>query len=172
MNAKLPLVVLVVAGATIGCDALFPRAGEAGPAPAADEVARHYTYEGNLSVEMSGNVAQVTVEVDPEPYRRGGDLWAKSMPYIFLFSSATRAALEEHTGLGGVRVITRHPNGDMMAQALLERDALRGRAWDQALSIAGQARTGGTARPGLMRDLVRWGEDHTEFEYNPVYISP
>jgi hypothetical protein len=29
----------------------------------------------------------------------------------------------------------------------------------------------GTESPGFMRDLVRYGEEHTEFEYNPQYIQ-
>lgn len=141
------------------------------PVPSAAEVERHYDYAGELSVEISGNVAQVSVVVDPEEYARGGDLWAKAFPYIFLFSPATRDAFREHPGLAGIRVMVLHPNGDLMSQALLERGTLTGRGWQMAFQVAGDARREGTERPGLMHDLVRWGEDRTEFQYNPDYIS-
>lgn len=141
------------------------------PVPSAEEVREFYEYGGELSVEMLGNVAQVSVTYDPEEFRRGGDLWAKAFPYIFLFSPATRDALEEHRGLGGVRVIARHPNGDIVAQALLSREVLNEITWRRAVNVAGRARQEGTERPARMRDLVDWGEDHTDFEYNPDYIS-
>lgn len=139
--------------------------------PTASEVAEHFEYAGELTVEMSGNVAQVTVEIDREAYRRGGDLWAMASPYIFLFSSATRDAFMAHTGLGGVRVVVRYPNGTLLAQALLERSELNELTWQRALTVAGRARSEGTERPGYMFDLVSYGEEHTEFEYNPDEID-
>jgi hypothetical protein len=162
--AMLPL--LLVAPLLPGCEREEER-----PVPSAEEVARFYEYEGELSVEISGNVAQISVTIDPDGYARGGDLWAKAFPYIFAFSPATREAFQEHRGLGGVRILTLHPNGDIMAQALLERGTLTPATWRRALEVAGQARREGTERPGLMGDLVRWGEDHTDFQYNPEYIS-
>lgn len=141
------------------------------PVPSAAEVQAYYEYEGELSVEMSGNVAQITVVFDPQEFERGGDLWAKAFPYIFVFSPGTRQALQEHRGLGGVRVIARHPNGDVVAQALLSREALTEITWRRAVNIAGRARQEGTERPARMQDLVEWGEDHTDFEYNPSYID-
>lgn len=141
------------------------------PPPAAEEVRGYYEYAGELSVGMSGNVAQVSVVFDPDEYVRGGDLWAKAFPYIFLFSPATRDALSDHRGLGGVRVISLHPNGDTIAQALLERGTLTELTWRRAINVAGQARRMGTERPARMQDLVEWGEDHTTFEYNPDHIS-
>jgi hypothetical protein len=141
------------------------------PPPAAEEVRAHYEYAGDLSVAISGNVAQVTVVFDPEAYARGGDLWAKAFPYIFLFSPATRDVMDEHRGLGGVRVISLHPDGDTIAQALLERGTLTEVTWRRAVHIAGEARRQGTERPARMQDLVEWGEDHTRFEYNPDHIG-
>jgi hypothetical protein len=141
------------------------------PAPTADEVAAYYDYAGDLSVEMSGNVAQVTAVIDRDEYRMGGDVWAKASPYIFLFSPATRDAFAGLPGLGGVRVIVRYPDGGMLAQALLEAGTLNSIGWERALSIAGWARSEGTERPGYMRDLIRWGEENTDFEYNPEYIT-
>jgi hypothetical protein len=164
-----PLALFLSALGLVGCDALSRP--EAHAAPAAEEVRPHLAYGGEISVEMSGNVAQVTVVVDPQPYRRGGDLWAKATPYLYLFSSSTRDAFEANPGLGGMRVIIQHPNGDWMAQALLSREVLSEAGWRQALNLSGVARRDGTERPGRMQDLVRWGEDRTEFQYNPDYIS-
>jgi hypothetical protein len=58
-----------------------------------------------------------------------------------------------------------------MAEALLSRGTLNDYSWRQALNVAGQARRDATTSPGRMRDLVEWGEDHTDFEYNPRYIG-
>lgn len=161
--ASLVLLTTLVSG----CDREAPER----PVPAAQDVARHFEYAGDLSVEISGNVAQISVTIDPDEYARGGDLWAKSFPYIFLFSPGTREAFREHPGLGGVRVMTRHPGGDIMAQAMLERGTLTEATWRRALNVAGRARREGSERPGLMSDLVRFGEDHTDYQYNPTYIS-
>ena len=141
------------------------------PVPGAAEIEALYVWEGDLSVEMSGNVAQVTVTLDPAQYRRGGDLWAKAFPYIFIFSGGTRDAFDENPGLGGVRVLAAHPNGEIISQALLSREVLNELTWNRALRISQEARQEGTERPSTMQDLVRWGEDHTEFEYNPTYIG-
>lgn len=162
------LLVPALVLATAGCDG----EDELPPPPSPEEVAAHYEWEGELDVTMSGNVAQVAVAFDPEAYERGGDLWEKAFPYIFLFSPGTRDALEAHEGLGGVRVVSTHPNGDTVAEALLQRGELNDLDWREALSVAAEAREEGTERPGRMRDLVQWGEDHTEFEYNPDHIEP
>ncbi|MEX2532097.1 MAG: hypothetical protein WD960_15135 [Gemmatimonadota bacterium] len=141
------------------------------PPPAAEEVEPHFTFAGGVSIEISGNVARVTVPFDPEEYARGGDLWAKAMPYIFLFSPGSRDAFEAHPGLAGIRVLSQHPNGDIIAEALLSRGNLNQLTWQRAINIAGAARQEGTDRPGTMQTLVEWGEDHTDFEYNPDYIG-
>ena len=140
-------------------------------APSAGEIAGYFDYAGEISVEMSGNVAQVTVVVDREQYRRGGELWARAFPYIVLFSPGTRQALADHRGLGGVRAVVRYGDGTMVARALLERGSLTPVSWQEALNTAARARSEGSERPGLMRDLVHMGEDHTSYEYNPEYIS-
>lgn len=163
------LGLLVIAG----CDRIPVPDQEGEPPPAASDLEGYYSFpSGDVTVGMSGNVAQITITVDPEPFRRGGDLWAKSLPYLFIFSPGTRDAFDEHPGLGGVRVLVNHPSGNVMAQARLARQELTARDWREALNIAGEARREGTDRPGLMSTLVQWGEEHTEFEYNPQYISP
>lgn len=159
------LILLAVAAA---CD---PGGAPDHPVPSASEIEPLYQYAGGLEVEISGNVAQITVRFDPAEFERGGNLWAKAFPFIFLYSPATRDAFQEHPGLGGVRVIGQHPNGDIVAQALLSRGVLNEITWRRAINIAGRARQEGTTRPALMQELVRWGEDHSEFEYNPRYIT-
>ncbi|TVP75535.1 MAG: hypothetical protein EA352_08085 [Gemmatimonadales bacterium] len=169
--AAVLLCLLLVAAAT-GCDQI-PQPGQDRPdPPTAEEMAGYYSFGGGeLDVTMSGNVARVTVTLDPETYRMGGTTWARAIPYLFLFTSGTRDAFREHEGLGGVRVRTRHPGGDIMAEALLERGALSERNWIRAINQAGEARREATQRPGLMMDVIRWGEDHTDFQYNPEYID-
>jgi hypothetical protein len=93
-------------------------------------------------------------------------------PYVLLFSEETEGLFEDFSGLAGVRTITVTQGGTEVARALLTRDALNGITWGRARHIAGLARRDGTKRPTLLEDLVRWGEEHTEFEYNPSYSRP
>ena len=151
-----------------GCEA---EDGTALVTPSASQVREYYEYEGDLDVEMSGNVAQVIVEIDRDEYRMGGRVWAMASPYIFLFSPSTQEVFQDYSGLAGVRVIVRYPEEGVLAQALLERTELNEVTWQRALNVAGMARTQGTESPGYMRDLVRYGEEHTDFEYNPELIE-
>ena len=139
--------------------------------PDATDVREYYEYGGELDVAMSGNVAQVTVAIDRDEYRMGGRVWAMASPYIFLFSPATKQVFEDYTGLGGVRVIVRYEDDSVLAEALLERGEMSEATWLRALNVAGHARNEGTQSPGFMRDLVRWGEDHTDFRYNREFIE-
>lgn len=138
--------------------------------PSVEEMAPLFTFVGGRELEFSGNVLQVTATVDPETYRMGGTTWLRASPYIFLFSAGTQEALTEYPALGGVRVLTRTPDGTLIASALLRQGVLTSVTWRRALSISGLARSEGSERPGRMRDLIRWGEDHTEFEYNSDLI--
>ncbi len=136
--------------------------------PTADEVVSYYTYEGRLSAEMNNNVATLFVAQDPQLLRRGGVLWAKVGPYIFLFSDETRQLFEDFPGLAGVRVVTTVGRAEV-AEALLARTELTDVLWRRSLNIAGLARRDGTEQVTLLQDLVRWGEDHTQYDYNPRY---
>lgn len=140
--------------------------------PTAKEVEAAFTYDGALSVSMNGNVAEVTVSQPAQDLRRGGTLWAKVGPYILLFSEESENLFLSYSGLAGIRVITSTPNGTEVARALLPRDTLNELTWRRALNIAGRARRDGTKRPTLLENLVRWGEEHTEFSYNPSFVSP
>jgi hypothetical protein len=96
-------------------------------------------------------------------------LWARVGPYIYLFTEETQRLFQDFPGLAGVRVATRTAGGVAVANAMLTRDELSGVLWRRSLNIAGQARRDGTERPGLLEDLIRWGEEHTEFEYSESY---
>ncbi|HSG47272.1 MAG TPA: hypothetical protein VLA43_05565, partial [Longimicrobiales bacterium] len=61
------------------------------PVPGSEEAAEYYAAVTDLTVEMSGNVAEVTVVQSAAQLRRGGALWARVGPYIYLFSDATRS---------------------------------------------------------------------------------
>ena len=138
--------------------------------PSADEVEGYYASETDLSAEINGNVAVVTVVQSANQLRRGGSLWARVGPYIYLFTEETHRLLEDFPGLAAVRVETQTAGGVPVASALLTRDELSGVLWRRSLNIAGQARRDGTERPGLLEDLIRWGEDHTEHEYSERYV--
>jgi len=139
--------------------------------PTAEQAKSYYESVGDLQdVEINGNVVVVVVRQPAEQLRRGGSLWAKVGPYIYLFSDETQRLFDDFNGLAAVRVITETGNGTTVANALLARDALTDVLWRRSLNIAGQARRDGTERITLIEDLIRWGEDHTEFEYNPRYV--
>ena len=136
--------------------------------PQDDDIVEAFQSERPLSGELVGTVAVLYVEQSSQQLRRGGSLWAKVGPYVFLFSEETRGLLEAYPGLAGVKVETRVGDA-MVASALLSRGELSDLLWRRSLNIAGQARRDGTNRMTLLEDLVRWGEDHTVFEYNERY---
>ena len=140
--------------------------------PSDAEVEAHYPSAADLSVRVSGNIVEVTVDQPLQQVRRGGSLWAKVGPYIYLFTDETETLLREYPGLSGVRVITRTDRDRTeVARAFLHRDALNKLTWRRARNIAGKARRDGTRRPVLLEDLVEWGQDHTEFEYSEDFVS-
>ncbi len=140
--------------------------------PTSGEVEDAYLYPGGLEARIRGNVAEVTITQPARDLRRGGTLWAKVGPYVLLFSEETEGLFSGFPGLAGVRVITVSSDGNEVARALLARDSLNGITWRRAIHIAGLARRDGTRRPSLLEKLVEWGEDHTEFTYNPRYSRP
>jgi len=158
------VLALALVPAIAGCREEVPQV-----VPTAEEVEALYSSTSRLSVEMNGNVAEVTVVQDAQQLRRGGSLWARVGPYIYLFSDATQDAFTQFGGLAAVRVITTAPGGSEVARATLLRGTLNELTWRRALNISGLARRDGTEQLTLLEDLIRWGEDHTEFEYNPRY---
>lgn len=156
--------VVLVASALAGC-----AGGEPLAVPDAEDIRAYYSYGGRLEADMSGNVAQLTVTQPADQLRRGGRLWAKVGPYVVLFTEETFQLFEDYPGLAGVRVVTRSETGAEVARALLRRGELSNVLWRRSLNIAGKARRDGTEKVALIEDLIEWGEDHTEFDYNPRY---
>ena len=116
MNAGTHRVVLAVV--VLACGGCQEPADLA--VPSASEVTEYYTYDGRLSAEVTGNVATVSVSRDPQLLRRGGSLWAKLGPYVFVFSDETHQLFLDYPGLAGVRVVTT-VGGAQVASALLAR---------------------------------------------------
>ncbi len=138
------------------------------PTPA--QVRAQYDYEGTMKADLDGNVAEITVYQPVDQLRRGGTLWAEVGPYIFLFTTDTQKLFKDYSGLAAVRVITRLHGGEEIARAMLPRDTLTGLMWRRALNVAAHARLEGTKDPQRIADLIQWGEDHTDYRYNPHYI--
>lgn len=159
-GAAVLAAVAAAAGTGVACEE-----EPAGTVPTAEQVETYYTVPWESWADLSGNVAQLVVVQPADQLRRGGRLWARVGPYIFLFSEATRSLFEDHGGLAAVRVITRTPDGEEVARATLTRQALNDLTWRRALNISGLARRDGTERPTRLEDLVEWGEEHTTYEY-------
>ena len=154
-------MILLLTFALVGCGERSDLA-----LPSSAEVEANYLYEGSFRADVRGNVAVLAVGQSARQLQRGGTLWAKVGPYIFLFSEETQKLLNDYPGLAAVRVITMVGESEV-ANVLLGRDALSDIQWRRALNIAGRARVNGTRKVTLLQDLVRWGEDHVkEYEYN------
>ncbi len=166
LEAIIDVLAVSLILAPLGC-------GEADLAlPSENDVGAHYVSASDVSVRMSGNIAELTVDQPLRQVRRGGSLWAKVGPYIYLFSDQTETLLREYPALSGVRVITRTGRDETeVARAFLHRDSLNELTWRRARNIAGKARTEGTRRPVLLEDLVEWGQEHTEFGYSEEFIK-
>lgn len=145
--------------------------GEEGPAvlPSASEVESYYLYPQGLEASVDEAVVEIEAVQPKRHLERGGRIWARSGPYILLFSEETRSLFRDYPDLTGVQVTTVTPDGTPIARARLHRDALSGTLWRRSMNIAGRARRGGTERPALLEDLVRWGEEYTDYEYAPRF---
>lgn len=156
-----------------GCDQVRSYLGaEQAPPPAVEDVEPYYAhFAGVKGIRVRGNVVEVEVE---QPYRqleRGGSLWARVGPFVYLMTPATRAVFEDLPGVGAVRVVTRLPDGDEVARAMLRRGALSDVLWRRTLNILGNALQEGQRRPRQLEELTEWSEEHTEFRYNPEYVN-
>ncbi len=140
--------------------------------PSEAEARAYYSASSAISVRVSGNVLEILVNQPLQQVRRGGSLWAKVGPYIYLFTQETESVLDAYPGLAGVRVITRTSRRDTeVARAFLQRDKLNELTWKRAKNVAGTARLEGTRRPSYLEDLVEWGEDRTEFSYSSEFVG-
>lgn len=152
-----------------GCDQLQPK--EEPRLPTADEVAVYFqNYPDVKGIEIRGNVVEVHVTQDATQLRRGGSLWAKVGPYIYLFSPGTRDLFQSYPGVAAVRVVTFAGKGGEVARALLRRDTLSDILWRRSLNIMGLALQEGTERPVRLEKLVGWGEEYTDYDYSPAFV--
>ena len=159
------LAATLAAGA---CDQLLRREL---PLPTAEEARAFYANaSGVTDVELNGNVVEVRVRQPLDQLRRGGSLWARVGPYIYLFTPGTRDLFDEYPGVAAVRVITISPGGTEIARATLLRETMNDILWRRSLSLLSHALHEGTRRPSRLEDLVNWGESHTEYVYNPTYV--
>jgi hypothetical protein len=162
-SSRLPVVLLVLFFAACNGDRELvlpdPEAAAARYSPAAE-------------AEIRGNLLQVTIPMPAEVLRRGGAIWAQSGPYFYLFSPATRELFQEYPDLVAIRVVTlADPEGEEVARADLHRETLSEVRWREALARSAVAQRDGTERPGTLLALIRFGEDRTDFEYNPEYAG-
>jgi hypothetical protein len=154
--------------AAAGCELIQK---EKPPVPTGAEAAAYYSeHPGFLEADLVGNVVHVQFRQSQDHLKRGGPLWARSGPYIYLLSPSTQKLFKDYPGVGGVRVITLDANGEQVAQALLPRDTLTETRWKRSLNLLGRAVAEGSRQPRRLEELVIWGEDHTQHEYNPKYV--
>ncbi|HEX2166661.1 MAG TPA: hypothetical protein VHG09_05425 [Longimicrobiales bacterium] len=165
--AQVLAMLLVVSG----CDRIWPERADL-TLPDTAVVESYYARHGfDAEFRYSGNVLEIVVQQPADQLRRGGALWARVGPYIYVFAPATRDLMEQHHGIAGVRAITMV--GDVeVARAMLVRDELNEVTWPRAINILAAALERGTERPSTMDALARFGEEHTTFEYNPDYVPP
>lgn len=157
------LVTLSMSAAAVACE------GEPDPLvmPPETEVAAAY---GEAAIaDVSGNLLRVTVPMPPG-FERGGTLWARSGPYFYLFTTATRDLLFAYPDVSAVEVVATTEEGEEVARARLLRGELNEITWPRAIAYASQAQTEGTESPRHVDRLVRYGEDVTEYEYNPEFV--
>lgn len=122
-------------------------------------------YGKEQEVRLNGNVLEVFATI-PNSHLRGGSLWLKAGPYFFVFSSATKEMFDTYDGLAAVRVVTRNESSEELARAMITRDALTAGRFEHGMRRAALAQAKGTEKPGIVRDLVHWSEDHvTEYHY-------
>src|SRR5690606_40075884 len=75
--------------------------------PSAEDVAQLYARQGvDADVALSGNVVEIRVTQDWRQLQRGGSLWARVGPYIYVFSPATKELFETWGGVSAGRAIT------------------------------------------------------------------
>lgn len=156
-----------------GCDEAREYLGREAPEPPAPEaVAPYYAeHRGVNEVRLRGNVVELHVEQPYQQLDRGGSLWARVGPFIYLMSPSTRSVFDDFPGVAAVRVVTHLPDGEEVARAMLRRDEMSDVLWRRTLNILGHALQGGRENPRKLEELTEWGEERTEFRYNPDYVG-
>lgn len=140
--------------------------------PPIEEVQRIYAGQGQEASEIqySGNVVEIRAVQPADQLQRGGELWARVGPYIHLFTPGTRDVMQTYPGIAAVRAITQTTSGREIARAMLVNDSLGTAQWARAINLLGRAVTEGTERPMRMQELVRFGEQHTDFTYSREFV--
>lgn len=142
------------------------------PPPAAEAIEPYYAgHRGVDTIRLSGNVVELHVSQPYAQLDRGGSLWARVGPFVYLMTPATRAIFDDFPGVAAVRVVTHLPDGDEVARAMLRRDALTDVRWRRTLNILGHALQEGRENPRKLEELTEWSEEYTEFHYNPEYVN-
>ncbi len=157
-----------------GCDRVqgFLGRGSSPPPPTAAQVRPYYAAaRGVKSVVMSGNVVELTVGQPYQQLERGGSIWARVGPYIYLMTPATRAVFTDFPGVAAVRVITVLPDGQQVARAMLRRQTLSDIRWRRTLNLLGHALREGRDNPRKLEELTEWGEAYTQHHYNPKFVK-
>ncbi len=156
-----------------GCDRVQHVLGRGRPsAPSADQVRPYYAgAKGVDSVQMNGNVVELTVRQPFRQLERGGSIWARVGPFIYLMTPATRSVFTEFPGVAAVRVTTVLPDGEEVARAMLRREALTDIRWRRTLNLLGHALQEGRQNPRKLEELTEWSEEYTQFHYNPKFAK-
>lgn len=174
-----PVKAYLLAG-VVACVFVFPACDQVRdylgddtpPPPDAAAVEPYYAgHRGVDEIRVSGNVVELHVSQPYTQLDRGGSLWARVGPFVYLLTPSTRAAFEDFPGVAAVRVVTHLPDGEEVARAMLRRDALSPVRWRRTLNILGQALRDGGQNPRKLEELTEWGEEYTEFHYNPEYVN-
>jgi len=156
--------------ALIACDRILPERQDLS-LPTVDEATEVYSRHGvHGTTTLNGNVVELRVSQDARQLQRGGSLWARVGPYVYVFSPATKEVFEGWGGVAAVRAITVTTRGEEVARATLPRDALNEVTWRRTLNLLGTALRDGTERPSRLEELVEWGEEYTTHTYNPEYV--
>lgn len=168
-----PIVVACLALTTAtACEQLGMADDTPPPMPTVEVVQAAYTEHPRLrDVRINGNVVELTFDADRRMLRRGGSLWARAGLFVQLLSPATRDLFTAEEGVAAVRAIS-VVDGTEVGRATLLRDELSDVHWQRTLNLLGHALQQGTERPSRLQDLAEWGEEHTEYQYNPDYVPP
>lgn len=122
-------------------------------------------FGGEIAASFDGNLLEIRGVMDRDYLRRGGQLWARSGPYFYLFNVHVQQLLLDYPDIAAVRAKAMTEDGEVLAVATLHRSKLNEIRWREALARASLAQTEGSERPQVVERLIRFGEDHTEFTY-------
>jgi hypothetical protein len=161
------LGLLLIAGA---CDRIWPKKPDLS-LPAVADVRAIYRANGldKGEIAYNGNVVEIRIAQPADQLRRGGSLWARVGPWIYLLTPGTRKVLEDYPGIAAVRAITTSGRREV-ARATLRNGVLTDVLWRRTLNILGHALQEGTENPSRLQELAEWGERYGEYDYNTDFV--